>query len=138
MTLANDDNYFESALLKPFLGPAWGGESEVSFNRGFVYQNNYRYRELDHTLISYCWDTYFQDVSRLNHAIVVATDCKAPMEWKGPIAVLSQYSAPQDPYSVGKDITLGDLRIAVDYFLIYGDQKYQYNFFSEDPDLEAR
>jgi hypothetical protein len=138
MTLANDDNSFENPLVKPFLGPAWGGGSEVSFNRGFVYQNNYRYTELDHTLVTYCRDTYFQDGSRLNRAIVAATNGKAPMEWKGPIVVLSQDGTPQDPYPIAKDITLGDLRTAVDYFLVYGDPKYQYTPFDENPDLEAK
>lgn len=44
----------------------------------------------------------------------------SPVEGRGEVVVLSQIGRADDPYARYQDVTMGDLRVAVDYFVAYG------------------
>lgn len=76
--------------------------------------------ELDHTLNLVCREEHGIDGSKLNRCILEMTKDKTPHNWRGPVVALRQVGVGYQPYSVYEDITLADLRHAVDYFLAYG------------------
>jgi hypothetical protein len=112
-----EDEPFDEPIVKPFMGPAWG-ISELSFDTNYVVQNNIRQTTIDHCLVIYARDTYGQDGSVRNRAIIDATKGKAAHDWSGPIVVLSQDGPQNNPYPISRDVTLSDLRTVVDYFMI--------------------
>ena len=61
-----------------------------------------------------------RDGSAQNLAAGEATKGQSAGEWHGEVVVLSRVMVPDDLYARYQDITLRDLRFAVDYFLGYG------------------
>jgi hypothetical protein len=86
-----------------------------------VTRNVYRGFNLDHTIDITCRDAFLIDGSKINQCIVETTRGAVSHSWSGPIVVMRQPSLAYDPrfYS---DITLADLRTAIDYFIAYGNE----------------
>lgn len=81
--------------------------------------NQYRSIDIDkHTVSINCLDDFSR--SRVNQCVLETTRRAAPHRWAGPIVVLNQIGEYDDPLAQFQDVTLADLRIAVDYFKAYG------------------
>ncbi|KAH0556756.1 hypothetical protein GP486_005453 [Trichoglossum hirsutum] len=88
--------------------------------RKSITRNIFRGFSLDHTVKVVCRETFLVDGSKKNICIEELTRGKMLHDWRGPIVILSEPGTAIDP-RIYQDITLSDLRIAVDYFLTYGD-----------------
>jgi MYND finger len=93
-----------------------------------INRNVFRGFDLDHRVYVVCRETFLVDGSKTNICVAELTRGAMLYDWRGPIVILSMPGT-----SIGacmyQDITLSDLRTAVDYFLSYGDEPIE--------DLEA-
>jgi len=83
---------------------------------------------MDHTICIHFRDRFLKDGSGPNKSIIASTKGAVTHTWNGPFVVMRQPTTNLDP-RVFVDVTLGDLRSAVDYFSFYGDESVE--------DLEA-
>ena len=83
-----------------------------------VQRNAMKAFALNHTLQIVCRDAFLVDGSKPNRSLKEITNGKLGHDWRGPIVVLRQVGLEADPLYY-EDVTLGDLRHAVDYFLWY-------------------
>lgn len=81
--------------------------------RGFV---------LDHAVQLFVRNDYLNDGSKPNQAALALTDWNLPYDWRGPILIVSCIRTKDrlDWIEKFQDITLGDLRTAVDHLGLYG------------------
>jgi hypothetical protein len=77
---------------------------------------------LDHTVQLFVRNDYLNDGSRPNQAALALTDWKLPYDWRGPILIISciRTKDRMDWIENFQDVTLGDLRTAVDHLSHYG------------------
>jgi len=95
--------------------------------------NTYRYIDVDnHKVVVYCLDDFSRP--RINRCVLETTRCTAPHRWAGSIVVMNQIGEYDEPFAQFQDVTLGDLRVAVDYFKSYGSARPS----SRDEDELAR
>jgi MYND finger len=83
---------------------------------------------MDHTICIHFRDAFLKDGSTQNKSIIACTRGAVVHTWNGPFVVMTQPTTNIDP-GVFEDVTLGDLRSAVDYFSRYRDESVE--------DLEA-
>jgi hypothetical protein len=96
------------------------GTDEPFPERKPITRNIFRGFNLDHTVEVVCRETFLIDGSEKNVCVGELTKGAMHHDWRGPIVILSKPGTAMDP-RIHQNITLLDLRIAVDYFLTYGD-----------------
>jgi hypothetical protein len=84
-----------------------------------ITRNALRGFNFDHTVVVMCRDAFLIDGSKRNYCVVATTRGKVAHDWGGPIVVMRQPGTACDT-ELFEDITAGDLRVAVDYFVAYG------------------
>ena len=138
--LPQSSTRFDSPVVEHLLGDRITHAAE-RFNVG---KNEVRGYELDHTVVLHARDNWLNDGSKPNQAALALTDWKLPYDWRGNILIMSYKgmvgknvaAAPDvkdalafllqeegerlEPFQDYQDITLGDLRTAVDYLSRYG------------------
>jgi hypothetical protein len=115
--------------------------STEKFNIG---RNEVRGYTMNHTVQFYGRDNWLNDGSKPNQAALALTDWELPFDWRGnivvmhyaglidkkvkpPELVIGDISIPMptiggevEPFKEFQDVTMADLRIAVDYLMSYG------------------
>jgi hypothetical protein len=138
----NSSTTFDSPVVVPLLGSPITHAAE-RFN---IAKNEARGFDLDHTVILHARDNWLNDGSKPNQAALALTDWELPYDWRGNILIMSYrgmagaefpvQAAPGipdflklllkeeggqlEPYKDYQDVTLADLRTAVDYLSSYG------------------
>lgn len=84
-----------------------------------ITRNPLRGINLNHTLKVICRDAFLIDGSTPNICVRQTTRGKMKHNWCGPIVAMRQPGTNVDPRFY-EDITAADLRVVVDYFLLYG------------------
>jgi hypothetical protein len=96
---------------------------------GNIMINAHRGVLMNHTICIHFRDRFLKDGSEPNKSIIASTMGAVVHTWNGPFVIMRQPTINVDPL-VFVDVTLGDLRSAVDYFSAYRDHSVE--------DLEAR
>jgi len=78
--------------------------------------------ELDHNVQLFVRNNYLNDGSKPNRASLALTNWKLPYDWRGLILIMSCLRTKDrfDWIEKFQNVTLGDLRMAVDYLSHYG------------------
>lgn len=84
-----------------------------------IKRNVLRGYNLNHTVQVVARETFLIDGSTPNVCVQHTTKGQMTHDWRGPIVVMRQPGTAVDPLSY-EDISAGDLRVVVDYFLSYG------------------
>lgn len=126
--------------------PLLGEPKRHAAERFNVTKNEVRGYDLDHTVILHARDNWLNNMSKPNQAALALTDWKLPYDWRGNILIMSykgragkdipaqvpdgmpdflklllkEEGGGLEPHKDFQDITLADLRTAVDYLSRYG------------------
>lgn len=109
---------FSEPAINDFLG-----FPETNAYEAFVStKNEVRGYDLDHKVVLYGRDNWLNDFSKPNQAALVLTDWELPYDWRGNLLIMSYtlVEMSRKPVDNFHDVTLGDLRTAVDYLSRYG------------------
>ncbi|KAI9050951.1 hypothetical protein LZ554_005062 [Drepanopeziza brunnea f. sp. 'monogermtubi'] len=129
---------YDAPVVKPLLGDPNAAER---FN---ISKNEVRGYALEKTICLYARDNWLNDGSKPNQAALALTDWELPYDWRGNILIMSHVGVvgrnvqppPKsrallsmsvldeggqlEPFKDFQDVSLGDLRTAVDYLSRYG------------------
>jgi hypothetical protein len=84
-----------------------------------ITRNQLRGYNLSHTVQVICRETFLIDGSTPNASIRHTTKERTIHDWRGPLVVMRRPGTAIDPLFY-EDISAGDFRIVIDYFLSYG------------------
>jgi hypothetical protein len=83
-----------------------------------ITRNVLRGYNLSHTVEVICRETFLIDGSTPNVCVRHTTNERMTHDWRGPVVVMREQGTAIDPSSY-EDVSAGDFRVVIDYFLSY-------------------